>query len=133
MSCSSGISPSTIRDAERTRLVNTINADPSAARFSPGGGLTAFDLNVRMSEPSKSREGRIGGFGLSVQMVALIAFPLGTARPEPARDFISIVDYSGEWLAYDLKSVEPLRGTDCYNLGLAARRTKPTGNAPVVE
>lgn len=123
-----GLFQSTVRAAERIRIANTIAADPCPAKFRL---LTPF--NVRLFEPAKTRDLRLGGFTLAgVGEVAMVALPLGTARPEPTTETISIVDYSGQWLAYDIKSVEALRGTDCYNLGLAIRRARPTGSSPTV-
>lgn len=117
----------TVRRAERIRLENFIAAQPSAARFertaANGGSIT---VRVRTSEPRKSREMRQGGFDPRVDTEAWLVLPINAKEPQPAKEFIAIVDLAGEFRMFDIVSSTALRGYSCYQLGLHSRSSAPT-------
>lgn len=121
----------TVRAADRIRIQGLIAAQPSAARLRRPGG-TNLEFAARLSEPRKAREMKQGGFDSGISSEALIALPTGSPKPEPAKEFLDFVDLDGVFRAATILTCTPLRGSDCYLLGLVARNSAPPGVAPVV-
>ena len=113
-------------------MINYIAAQPSPARFvrSAAAGGATLTLNVRMSEPQKTRELRQGGLQPSIIAEATIVLPVTAAAPDPEKERIDIVDMGGAYKTYDIASVTPLRGLGCYNLGLRNRNNTPVTTRP---
>lgn len=122
-----------VRTAERRRIIAVIAAEPTPARLlrTVANGSARLELSVRASEPSKVREMRQGGFDPTIELECQIALPLASPRPEAEREFMEVADHSGEFRTYTIGTVKALRGLDCYLLGLKSRKNAPTGQRPV--
>jgi threonine dehydrogenase-like Zn-dependent dehydrogenase len=117
-----------VRLAERRKVEAFIAAQPSPARFermaSIGGPVLTFA--VRTDDPRKMRDMKAGGFDPRIEAMAWIVMPLIAQAPQPAKEFISIVDLGGDYKDHEIITVTALRGLSCYQVGLRSRKNAPT-------